>query len=183
MKRTVFVLAVAAIVTSLEGCATFNAPEKIDVIGINYAATEALLKSSTWEINPDQPIIVATMVNIDQLTESSRIGRMISEQVSAWLTKAGHSVIELKLRGNIFVKQSEGELALSREIKDITTSHNAQAIVVGTYAESRDTLYVNLKIVGVDNQVLAAHDYSIPIDASLRPMLYQNCRGNSGCRY
>lgn len=178
---------IAALTVSilLQGCATFNKPEKVDVIALNYTATDELLKSSTWVIDPEQPIIVATLVNIDQLTESSRIGRMISEQVSARLTKMGYHVIELKLRGNIFVKQSEGELALSREIKDITTNHNAQAILVGTYAESRETLYVSLKMVGIDNHIRAAHDYAIPIDSSLRQMLYQNCRTNSsgtGCR-
>lgn len=140
----------------------------------NHTAVDQMLASMLPNkgFNKSQPIIVATLVNIDDL-KSSRLGRVLSEQIGTKLTKSGYSVIELKLRGNIFVKQSEGEFLLSREVKDITLSHKAQAVVVGTYAESRGYVYVTIKMVSAnDNQTIAAHDYALPLDANIHSLLW-----------
>jgi len=89
------------------------------------------------------------------------------------LTKNGYKVVELKLRDTIFVKQTEGELMLSREIREIGRSHEAQAVLVGTYSESRGRVYVTIKLVGAtDGIVISAQDYLLPIDANVRSMLW-----------
>lgn len=144
----------------------------------NYAAVDAMLGSAKIPLDKNLPIVVATLVNVDVLSESSRFGRIVSEQIGAHLAKLGYSVVELKLRGNIFVSQREGELLLSREVKDITLSHKAQAVVVGTYSEAQSFAYVNLKIVGVNsNVIVAAHDYALPIDGDVRALLNARNRG------
>lgn len=139
----------------------------------NHRAVDRLLAS----LHPDraflknQPVIVATIVNIDDL-KGSRFGRVISEHVSTRLTQRGYPVIELKLRGTIFVKQSEGELLLSRELQEITLNHKAQAVVVGTYAEARGHVFVSLKMIdAATGQAIAAQDYTLPIDTALHSML------------
>lgn len=144
-----------------------------DFIQMNYFAADALSKSANQrrELSKSAPILVATLVNIDSLTESSRLGRIISEQLQARLSQHGYAVVELKIRGNLFVKQDQGELLLSREIKDITTSHKAQAVVVGTYAVASDNVFINLKVVGTDNIILGTYDYSLEVDADTRAML------------
>ena len=61
---------------------------------------------------------------------------------------------------------------LSREVREVSQSHDAQAVVVGTYAASATTLFISLKIVNpVGNAVVAAHDYSMPIDENVRSLL------------
>ncbi len=142
-------------------------------IRANYQAADALSTSANQrrEIPKQVPILVATLVNIDSLTESSRLGRIISEQLQARLAQHGYSVVELKLRDNLFVKQDQGELLLSREIKDITTSHKAQAVVVGTYAVASNSVFINLKMVGNDNILLGSHDYSLEVNPDTKAML------------
>jgi TolB-like protein len=138
----------------------------------NYKATDALVLSLTRQLDPNVPLIVATLVSIDELTESSRLGRTISEQIGSRLTHSGFQVIELKLRNNIFVKQTEGELLLSREISEIMKNHKAQAVVVGTYSTANNLVYVNLKMVSnFDNVIVAAHDYILPIDRNVSSLL------------
>lgn len=138
----------------------------------NYRAVDALIASLKCQLDSRTPLIVATVVNIDELTESSRLGRTISEQVGSRLTNIGFQVVEIKLRSNIFVKRSEGELLLSREISQIMKSHNAQAVVVGTYSVANNFVYVNLKIVSnFDNVIVAAHDYVLPIDRNVGALL------------
>ena len=169
----------------LNGCAIFSHQAEVPayiadarLVAASHAAVDSLLASTPpmKRVDRQQPIIVASLVNIDDL-QSSRLGRAISEQLSTRLTMNGYSVIELKLRGNIFVKEGGGELLLSRELKEITRSHQAQAVLVGTYAPSRGSLFVDIKLVGVgDNQVIAAHDYVLPIDGDIRALLWGNTR-------
>lgn len=178
MKR---LLLLPTLLIILGGCALFrgqteppryNADSRL--ITTSHAAIDRLLETIPVVRRPDrhQPIIVASLVNIDDL-QSSRLGRAISEQLSTRLTMNGYTVIELKLRGNIFVKEGAGELLLSRELKEITRNHQAQAVLVGTYAPSMNNLFVDIKLVGVsDNQVIAAHDYALPIDGDIRALLW-----------
>ena len=123
-------------------------------------------------LDPKQPIIVASLVNIDDLT-SSRLGRLISEQLMTRLVESGYSVTELKLRESIYIRHKEGELMLSREIPEISKKHAAQAVLVGTYAHSINNLYLTVKLVGVaDNQVIASYDYVMPMDTEIRSFFW-----------
>lgn len=149
----------------------------------NYAAVAELMKrypaaaapASTNNFggsNSGAPFIVATLVNIDQLEQSSTLGRLISEQVASRMTQLGYGVLELKVRNGIYMKRNEGELLLTREIKEVATTHNAQAVIVGTYAESSTLIYVNLKIVNpATSVVLAAYDYALPLDKQIQSLI------------
>lgn len=174
MKKRISI-AVTFLLVLASGCAsgpTYEAAENSRLIRANYSAVESLMDSSRYRLDKSLPIVVATLVNVDALTESSRFGRALSEQIGSRFTKLGYSVVELKLRENVFVKQGEGEFLLSREVKDISRNHQAQAVVVGTYAEGRDYVYVHLKLIGIhDNLVMAAHDYVLPLDSNVRALL------------
>lgn len=168
MKKLLTILALGLV---LGGCASVEVPQaRSNLIAANYEAVDALLAGVPMAT--DQPLLVATLVNVDVLTESSRLGRLFSEQIAARLTKRGFPVKELKLRENLFMKQSEGELLLSREVGEVSKAQNARAVVVGTYAASNSMLYVNLKLVNPNgNVVLAAHDYALPLDSNISDLL------------
>ena len=142
------------------------------LIPTNYAAASALLDLMQGRLALDQPLIVATVVNIDALDSSSTLGRVISEQVSARFTLAGLHMIEMKFRNNVYMARDQGEMMLTRELRDIASSHRAQAVIVGTYAQSSEMVFVNLKVIQPEtNFVLAAHDYVLPLDAMTSSML------------
>ncbi|MCB5190412.1 hypothetical protein LG198_06710 [Methylobacillus arboreus] len=137
----------------------------------NYKAADALAQQLNGKINPAQPMIIATLVNIDELSSSSTFGRLASEQISSRFSQAGYSMIEMKFRDYVYMKQDQGELLLTREIKDVAKNHNAQAVIAGTYALSSDAVFVNLKVIQPStNVVLAVHDYAFPMDSNLRSM-------------
>lgn len=148
---------------------------------VNYAAAMELMKryqgplaatNNFGETTSAAPFIVATLVNIDKLEQSSTFGRLISEQLASRITQLGHNVVELKFRNSVFMKRNEGEFLLTREIKEVATAHKAQAIVVGTYAEASDFVYVNLKVVNPTNSmILAAYDYALPMDKEIRRLV------------
>ncbi len=146
----------------------------------NYAATDELFKrmavpvygSSNRPGSEEAPLIVATLANIDALEQSSTLGRVISEQVASRVAQMGRSVVELKVRNSIYIKRNEGEFLLTREIKEVASAHKAQGVIVGTYAESASFVHVTLKLVDPSTSyVLAAYDYSLPLDKQVKSML------------
>lgn len=156
---------------------TFDNAAQNAFIPTNQQAATALLAQAKTSLIPSQPLIVATLVDINVLEKSSTMGRMVSEQISAAFSRAGYHMIEMKFRENVYMKRTEGELLLTREINEVARLHNAQAVIVGTYAVASDVVFVNLKVVQPNsNLVLAAHDYALPLDSNVRAMMSSGSR-------
>jgi TolB-like protein len=182
MMSKVLRLGGLAAIALLTGCAyndnVTRAPEpsyasvsKSEFIAANYRAADALMEQFKSQAYGG-PLIVATVVNIDLLEQSSTLGRLISEQVSARFSQRGFSVVEMKFRSNVYMKKSAGELLLTREINEIARSHDAQAVIVGTYGTSGDAVFINMKIVQPGNNIIvAAYDYVLPYNNETRVML------------
>lgn len=142
------------------------------VVEASYATADSLVNGASATLSKKKPLIAATFVNIDDLEQTSSFGRIISKQVSSRFTQRGFGIIEMLFRHNVFIKQDTGEFLLSRELRNISSEHNAQAVIVGTYAIGRKTVYVNaLLIRAIDSIVLASHDYTLPIDTDVAYML------------
>lgn len=138
----------------------------------NRAAAHKLVEGLTREYLGDAPILVATVVNINDLRRSTPLGRTLSEQYASALVQRGLNVKELKLRGDVFVQEGTGELLLSREIKDIARSHAATMVLVGTYSAAANLTYINIKLVRTeDGRIIRAHDYALPNDRDVMRLL------------
>lgn len=152
----------------LSGCSTPPAGDAL--IQLNHQAADALLQGVS--LDPRQPVLIATLVDLDDLERSSRWGRLASEHVAARLANRGVRVKELKLRNQIFMAQASGALLLSREVTDLSLEHDAQAVVVGTYTVGGDTVYVSLKLIRPEgNTVMSAHDYSFALGERNRALM------------
>ena len=184
MKKSLLLACVPALL--LAGCAEWSTPRTAvsgqptwedaasnRFIPTNQAAANALIdqaRARGLEIDP--ALIIATLVNINALEESSPFGRMVAEQISGQFSRRGHQIVEMKFRDNVYVKQNVGELVLTREIQQLAKTHRAQAVIVGTYAESDQVVLVNLKVIrAADNIVLASHDYAVPMNKMVRSLL------------
>lgn len=134
--------------------------------------TSADLLANTRELDPNKPVVAASFVSIDDLSESSTFGRTLSEMFASSLSRAGLMLIEVKMRNSLFIEEQTGELILSRDIRRLSASHDAQAILLGTYAQGQSTAYVNVRLVRTrDNVVLGASSVQIPLDRNTRAML------------
>ncbi|UGQ48837.1 FlgO family outer membrane protein [Massilia endophytica] len=143
-------------------------------VAANYKAADTLLAQLSGRLLAEKPLIMATVVNIDALDQTSTLGRLVSEQISTRLSQGGLKMIEMKLRNNVYLKRNQGELMLTREIGEVAQNHNAQAVVVGSYAETSDMVFINIKVVQPQNNfVLAGHDYVLAKEGIVRSMLLQ----------
>jgi TolB-like protein len=148
------------------------------ITAANYKAAEYLIGKSPKDMFKNSPLLVASFVNVDNLNESSTFGRMISEQISSRFKQLGCTAIEMKLRTTIFIKEGSGEFLLSRELSDISTKYNAQAVVVGTYASASDRVYLTVRIVNAaDSTILASYDYNVPMTRDVFKMLLKGREG------
>jgi TolB-like protein len=143
----------------------------------NYFAADRLLAGyNTASVNNfsggGDAILVATLADVSCLEQSSPFGRIISEQLVSRIAQTGRSVVEMKLRGSVYVLNNNGEFLLTREVAALASSQNAGAVLVGTYAKSERFVFVSLKLVNPSTSiVLSSHDYTLPIDKVVRRLL------------
>lgn len=62
------------------------------------------------------------------------------------MVQRGLRVTEVKLRDVLVLHREQGELLLSREVREVSQAQNAQAVVVGTYAVSASVVYISLLV-------------------------------------
>lgn len=181
MKTTALVIGLA--VTLLAGC--MGGTQPVVRTGPSYqdAASSLFIQSSRDAVAQltngfdmgslgAGPVLVATVVNVNDMSQSAPLGRTLSEQYASHMATLGFNVKELKLRGDVFVKEGAGELLLSREIKDIARHHNAAIVLVGTYSAAANYTYVSLKLVRTeDSRILRGHDYALPNDRDVQRLL------------
>jgi len=147
---------------------------KSNLVERNHTAGAALVDKTKGHLNAGSPILYASFVNVDDLQNSSSLGRIMSQQVTTPFANNGYYVVEMLLRNNAYIKQREGEFLLSRELKNISSDHNAQAVIVGTYAVGSANVYVSAKMVDVrNNKVLSSYDYPIPLNEDIKQLLQQ----------
>lgn len=176
MRTLTSSLAAFGLAVLLGGCVTeqtnYSSVAANDFVAANYRAADALQAQLNGKLQGEQPLIMATLVNIDALERSSMLGRVVSEQIATRLAQGGLPVLEMKLRNSVYLKRNQGELMLTRELGDVADTHKAQAVVVGSYAETRDAIFINVKVIQpTTNLVLAGHDYVLAKQGTIRSML------------
>ncbi|WP_386082930.1 FlgO family outer membrane protein [Vreelandella sp. F11] len=161
----------------LAGCSTLgNANNRAvepepDLSELVHAAAEQMVASNP-ELTRYSPMIAATFVSIDNLSQSSTLGRISSEIMASALARQGMQVREVKMRDSMFIEESVGELILSRQVQRLTAQHNARSILMGTYAQGQDYVYVSARVVRAgDAMVLGSADFRLPLNNNTRSLL------------
>lgn len=170
-------MAIGMTLLLLAGCSTLgNANNRIakpepDLSELVHAAAEQMVASNP-ELTRYSPMIAATFVSIDNLSQSSTLGRISSEIMASALARQGMQVREVKMRDSMFIEESVGELILSRQVQRLTAQHNARSILMGTYAQGQDYVYVSARVVRAgDAMVLGSADFRMPLNNNTRSLL------------
>lgn len=187
MKRTAVLASVAAAAALMAGCSLQPAQSvatlRAEQPSYQTAADNAFLASGqdaiaklTANLDPQLvgggPVLVATVVNVNNLGTSAPLGRTLSELYATQMAARGFNVKEMKLRGDVYVREGTGELLLSREVRDIARSHNAVLVLVGTYSPAAGYTYVSLKLVRTDDsRIITGYDYALPNDRDVNRLL------------
>ena len=178
MKKTKFITLIIFFMLVFGSCAPQQPVPYIihesSLLENNQAAGRELVKKSDGKLDKNRPIITASFVNLDKLSSSSSFGRISSQQVASQFTNSGYHVVEMLLRKDVYIKQEQGEFLLSRELKDISIKHNAQAVLVGTYVAGDYYIYVTTKMIDASNsKIISSHAYKIPCTKDAKILVEQ----------
>ncbi len=124
-----------------------------------------LLATSREPVAGELQVAVATFVHLDQLYETSAMGRYLSEQMLHELQRAGVDVIEVRMMPSMKISQSHGEYVLSRDMGELSYLHEVDAVVAGTYTVADGQIFVNGRLLAVaTGKVLASGSTVFEVD-------------------
>lgn len=176
VRKTRF-LPLVLMALTLAGCGTFGntntqtAEPEPDLSELAHAAASQMVANNP-DITRYSPMIAATFVSIDNLSQSSTFGRISSELMASALAREGMQVREVKMRDSMFIEESVGELILSRQVQRLSAQHDARSILMGTYAQGQDYLYVSARVVRTgDAMVLGSADFRVRLNNNTRSLL------------
>jgi TolB-like protein len=163
-------------VFALAGCAQRQARVETgdtNLVQLGYNIADTLISNLRVPLDAERTVLAACFVDVNNVQRSSSFGRMLAEHIVSRLSQRGYTVVEMKLREDVYIKEQAGEFLLSRKIREVSKSHNAQAVVVGTYLSAPDALYVAAKIVqGKDARIISSCDFKLPQSESLKSILW-----------
>ena len=118
-----------------------------DLISFSYQIAENLVARSMpplMPLHPDMPVLVTSFVDNNDLTKTSRFGRLLQEHIASRMVQLGYTVREIKLTRTINIDPKSGETILSRDLSKVSGELQAQAILAGTISRSDRMLYLSL---------------------------------------
>jgi hypothetical protein len=146
--------------------------ETSDLGQLVYLAAQTLVDRAPSSLGKDRPIVVTTMVSIDDFNESSTIGRLASQLISNRLSQRGYLVHDITVMRALDVEPATGELILSRDATKISASFRAQAVVAGTYAIAGHEVFFNIRLLKPDDgTILSSADVVIPLDRNTQQLV------------
>ncbi len=148
---------------------------EINLVELGDKAVEHMITQPVPPLIPfraDQPILVTTPVNNDNLNETSSFGRSFQNNLVAAFAGRGYAVKELKLRRNLLVELQKGEFMLTRNLPEMAPLQRAQAVVVTTYTLVNRILYLSVRMVSPQTQsIRGVYEDKLYLDGNTLRML------------
>ncbi len=132
-------------------------------------------------------LVVCTFVDINNLYKTSSFGRYVAGQLMNELQRYSFTVIDMRKNQSVVMQEKRGEFGLSRDPDEVSSSHEAGAMLTGTYLVGEREIIVNASIV--DNRkggLLASATVIFPRNSLENLMLQDTAvakKGASGVTY
>jgi len=95
-----------------------------------------------------RPTIITTFSDINNFSDTSQFGRVVSESLMHELQIRNWNVVDVRLTKDLIINET-GEFSLSRDINRIRTSNPTSNIVTGSYSVTPDGVILNIRILDV----------------------------------
>ncbi|CAG0992890.1 hypothetical protein IVG45_14360 [Methylomonas sp. LL1] len=153
--------------TLLNGCGPYYRHSEIEddnLVEVSYETVNQLLLNLKQPLPRGSLIVINSLVNVNDMGQTLPFGRIVSDQVSSALHRAGYRVMGMELPTEIFSKNEAGILELPEKTREALDNVHASALVIGTYAAGRQNVYVSLRVVELASQnIISSNDFSIPM--------------------
>lgn len=159
-------LALLLVTSLLPACSELNGTRlepvlggDINLVNLGDSIAEKFVLTAYPPLLPrqaEQPVLVATLVDNDDLDKTSAFGRSLQNSIIAGLVGRGYAASEVKLRPNLVIQEERGEFMLSRDLNEIAGQEKAQAVVVGTYTMTNRMMYLSVRLVSPNTRTIRA---------------------------
>jgi TolB-like protein len=190
---TTFTLFLIILLSHLPGCTyrmafggceyrtrTGECPQKIltqdaNLIESSYQAADNLIRNNRAIFKPKSRLLITTIADIDNLEDSTSLGRLLGEQLATRFAQRGYTVIEAKLQNGLFMIPQTGEFILSHQLRDLGQQYQANTVVAGTYAVAKDKVYLTLKMLDCkSSEVISSYAYTLPLGSNTLTLLQKS---------
>jgi uncharacterized lipoprotein YajG len=162
--------AALAAVLLLAACASYP-PRTVDVptpeprlARLTHDAVDRLIAEAAPA--PDTAFLVTSVADLDNLTRSSSLGRLVSEEAAERLVQRHFRVPEVRLAEAMQMRPT-GEFMLSHQVQEVRRNHTAEIAVTGTATRVAGVVYINLRFVRLaDGIAVGAADFALPQPAA-----------------
>ena len=122
----------------------------------------------------DNTFVVTSITNLNNLTETTSFGRLVSENLIHELQVRKWKVFEVRLTKDIIVNNT-GEFSLSRDIQKIREVYKIGGIVAGTYSIAEGNIITNVRVVDINSGIIASSgQIRMPLDWFTESLLSSN---------
>lgn len=95
------------------------------------------------------PTVVNSIVDLNNLAETSAFGRLVGEHLIHELQVRGWPVSDIRLSKNLIINDS-GEFSLSRDLRRLRDLMPAANVVTGTYTATKDGVLLNIRVLNLE---------------------------------
>ena len=104
------------------------------------------LDRNTAGAGRERPTVITSFANLNDLNESSALGRLVGEHLMHELQVRAWEVVDVRMTRDLIINQA-GEFSLSRDISHLREAFPLANVVTGTYAVTRDGVILNVRII------------------------------------
>lgn len=109
-------------------------------------------------------VLASTFVNLDDLDDTSPLGRLITENLVHELQVRRWNVYDIRLSKAVAVNPT-GEFVLTRDPKLLEYQYLVAGVLAGTYSITGEEVFVNARIIDINTGVVVSSgQISLPID-------------------
>jgi len=118
-------------------------------------------------------------VDLNNLENTSPVGRQISEEMARWFVQAGYKVKEIRKAKDVHVDAQRGERVLTRDVRKLLSANvTTEAVLAGTYVVTPEQVRFAMRLLHVpSNDILAMATATVPITDDLKPLLHDMKEG------
>lgn len=131
-----------------------------------------LVANAKESIAEEYVLTVNSFVNLNNLYKTSSLGRYIGEELIGDLQMSGIEVLDVRKAAGIMIHERSGEYGLSRDMRELSYVHTAQAMIVGTYTYAEGQILLNARLLrNNDGMVLSNASLVFDLDPLTRHLL------------
>ena len=142
----------AGLDAGIKALSVTNKPPKSEFNDIVDQLVGEMLSNNLF-VTKQNAIAVASVVQLDDLTTTNRIGNQFAEGIVHSLHDNGYRVVDYKLTGSIMVTP-EGDLTHSRDWEKLKGEFSIDYLVSGTMDSTEEGILVHVRMVGLQSQVV-----------------------------